>query len=363
MANTSFQTLPHPDFIENAKIFIEKYDLANFVFVGDQRYSKRKLRGYSSRTCRFCRRSYPHVPFSNYSHLLPQLIGNSNLYSDFECDECNEFFSGLENDLAEFLGISRSIVGLHGEGKAPSFVARRMSAKSRSFIGNNILIIAPEDLKTKGTTATISYTKNRYTPSKVYKALLKSALSLLDDLVVQEKYQHALNYLMGKIDMNKEAIIGGYRLSFSSNLPLHVFCFRKKVKEENIPEHIICFNFHDHIIALPLPDDDLKGGCSVVVPPPYFLNEMMMNNTMPVPFTRDLSSNTQVLDEEEIVTFQLNPKDLENTWCYDPVTCTNEQKPFTLDDLQFMIFTKEGVSIDPKELSAFVEKQMNTGRS
>jgi hypothetical protein len=90
MEQNSFQVFTHPDFIKNAEIFNEKYEPANLVIVGDERYSKRSLKGYSSRTCRFCRRSYPEVPFSNYSHLLPQLIGNTNLYSDFECDECTK---------------------------------------------------------------------------------------------------------------------------------------------------------------------------------------------------------------------------------------------------------------------------------
>jgi len=360
MEQSSPQALAHSDFLENAIIFKEKYELANFILVGDERYSKRKLKGYSSRACRFCRRSYPDVPFSNYSHLLPQLIGNSNMYSDFECDECNAFFSGLENDLAAFLGISRSIVGLQEEKKAPSFVARGVRAKSRSFIGENILILAPEDIKSKGNTATISYTKNPYTPSNVYKALLKSALSLLDDLIIKEKYQNASNYLMGKIDLNKGAVIRGYRLSFSSNIPLHVFCFRKKFKEDNIPEHVICFNFRDHIIALPLLSDAWKDW-NIIIPPPYFLNEAIMHSAMPVPYFRDLSSTTQVLDEEETFTIQLDTNVSENTWCYDPLTDKHEQKPHNLDDLQYMVIARNGVTIDPKELSAFIDKQMNGG--
>ncbi|RYZ62995.1 MAG: hypothetical protein EOP09_18300, partial [Proteobacteria bacterium] len=111
------------------------------------------------------------------------------MYSDFECDECNAYFSGLENDLAAYLGVSRSIAGLQSQKRAPGFSARRLKAKSRSFIGDNILIIAPEDLKSDGNSTSFTYTKNPYTPSLVYKALLKSGLSLLDDAIVKERYK------------------------------------------------------------------------------------------------------------------------------------------------------------------------------
>ena len=86
-----------------------------------------------------------------------------------------------------------------------------------------------------------------------------------------------------------------------------------------------------------------------------------MHSAMPVPYFRDLSSTTQVLDEEETFTIQLDTNVSENTWCYDPLTDKHEQKPHNLDDLQYMVIARNGVTIDPKELSAFIDKQMNGG--
>src|SRR5689334_16716472 len=126
MESETFEFMPHPQFIDRAKSFYDAYELVTVIVNDDLNYSKRSLKHFRERICRFCKRSYPEVQFSNYSHLLPQLIGNSNLYSDFECDSCNERFSKIENDLAEFLGASRSFTGLAEDKKTLGFKAKRL---------------------------------------------------------------------------------------------------------------------------------------------------------------------------------------------------------------------------------------------
>jgi len=352
----------HPSYQKNAELFYEKYELLDLIIVGDERYSKRNLKGYTSRTCRFCKRSYPDAKFSNYSHLLPQLIGNSNLYSDFECDDCNAHFSSYENDFAGYLGISRSIAGLHGEKRTPGFTARRMRAKSRSFIGNNILIISPEDIKVDGNTTTIAYTKNPYIPANVYKALLKSSLSILNIDVIEKHYKSASAYLMGKVKITQGAIIGGYHFPFIMNMPLHVIYFKSRVEDEKIPSHVMCFYFQNRIIFFPLPEDldDLPSKPSdkkIIVPPPFFIDKTMIYRTQPKQFISDLFSENSVLDEEEVINLQLDPKDLENASCYDPVTDTHQIKKYDPAGMRTLILARDGVTVDPKALSTFIREQ------
>lgn len=49
---------------------------------------------------------------------------------------------------------------------------------------------------------------------------------------------------------------------------------------------------------------------------------------------------------------------LKNAWSYDPVTDTYEQKGYGSAGLKYMILTKRGLTIDPKEFSAFIREQM-----
>lgn len=363
MEQIEFDILSHPDFDVRARLFYEKYDLLPIISSGDPRYSKRSLKNYKERICRFCGNGYEQTKFSNYSHLVPQLIGNSSMYSDFECDNCNLIFSSYENDLAEFLGISRSIIGLTGTKKTKGFVARRLSAKSRSFIGNNILIIAPEDVKRDGNKTTITYTKNAFVPANVYKALLKSALSLVSELEIKENYQYALDYLAGKVFIKEGVVIGGYKLSFNLSFPLHIYVFQKKIKEDKIPTHIIAFYFQNQIIIFPLPLHRLDVSFyntkyDIIMPPPYFINKADMEAAMPISFIRNLASNEKITDEEESVTYVLDAESLKNAWAYDPATDKYEQKEYGAAGLKYMILTKNGLTVNPKELSAFIREQM-----
>jgi len=348
---------------EQAELFFDKYDMKGIVANGDPTYGKRTLRGYSTRTCRFCGRCYPNVSFSDYSHLLPQLIGNSNLYSDFECDDCNKGFSEMENDLADFLGISRSITGFSSDKKTKGFKGRRLTAKSRSFIGDNILILAPEDLEGTKDQLSFRYTKNAFAPIRVYRALLKSALSLLSDTEVQGNYNLALEFLGGKDFLKQGAVIAGYQLAFRINLPLHVYRFEKKRREDPLPTHLFAFYFQNHIIVFPVPFhrqdlSPIENDYNFLLPPACFVSEEDRDNAMPLSFIRDMSSAETVDNEEETITMSMDPKVLENACVYDPGTGKIEQKNYHFGNTKYLILVKPGATVNPAEFSDFIKKVM-----
>lgn len=362
MEQLTFDLLSHPDFNDRAKEFYNNYDLVKVTVPGDPNLSKRSLQRSSERTCIFCNRTHPATTFSNYSHLVPQLMGNKDLYSDFECDKCNEKFSLFENDLAEFLGVSRSVTGVFGSARTLGFKARKLRTKSRSFIGDNILIIAPEDLRREGEKTTISYTKNPYVPANVYKALLKSALSLLGKSEIIQNYPLAIEYLVGKKVLQQGASISGYRLSFLINLPLHIYHFKKRIPNEKVPTDVMIFNFQNHIIALPifLHNKDMATNYdlyNVVIPPPYFFDQATMAKAMPVSFMTDLYSTEKVTDDEESLSLVLDPESLKNSVSYNPETQKIERTENGNNGIKYLILTKGNVTIDPKAFSTFIKEQ------
>lgn len=360
---TYLEVYPHPSFESRSRLFHEKYECLHIIGEGNDAYSKRKLKKAKERFCIFCGKGYPSVKFNHFSHLLPQLIGNGDLYSDFECDVCNERFSRYENDFAEFLGVSNSISGV-GSGKKPKgFAGRKLKAKSRSFIGEHFLIIAPEDIQQVGNTKVITYTKNPYTPANVYKTLVKCAVSLLAPLE-KGNLNAALSYLNAKLKVEKGAIINGYKLAFSIDMPLHVFVFKKRNNSEPIATYILSFYFKNHIITLPFPflPDDLKTsqqGVNIIIPPPFFANQQVMAEVEPSPFSVDLSSEDRVVDEEEIIHLEIDDESLKNSCYYDPVSDTLVKAEYNPQGTKFIVLMKDGVSIDPKGFSKFLNTTMN----
>lgn len=54
----------------------------------------------SQRTCRFCGRKQPDVSFNNIAHTISEGLGNKNIITNDECDECNKWFGKeIEQDL------------------------------------------------------------------------------------------------------------------------------------------------------------------------------------------------------------------------------------------------------------------------
>jgi hypothetical protein len=84
-------------YILEAKIFRSHYDLVRII--KPVASNKKNLRLRRDRTSRFCDKSGADTRFRMEAHLLPEMLGNKLLYSEFECDHCNEYFKTLENDL------------------------------------------------------------------------------------------------------------------------------------------------------------------------------------------------------------------------------------------------------------------------
>lgn len=290
-------------------------------------------------------------------------MGNTNMYSNFECDQCNDRFSGFEDDLAGFLGISRSVTGLSNEKKAPSFTGRRLRAKSRSFMGNNILILAPEDLEEKGGKTIIRYTKNPFRPAGVYKALLKSALSLIDESSVKNNYVYALALLAGKFSLTQGAAVAGYNFSYNINLPLHIYLFRKHNASAKIPTEVLMFCFQNNMLVLPIPFHqadlaNMQADFDIIVPPPYFVNQDDLRSSNPRAFFRDFSTSEKIDNEDETFVLEFDPNHLEKLWSYDLTTDKYEQTPFSISNTKYLIIVRDGVVVNPKELSTFIRQEM-----
>jgi hypothetical protein len=218
-------------------------------------------------------------------------------------------------------------------------------------------------VKRDGANAVITYTKNPFVPSFVYKALLKGAVSLLYKANAQINYSLATSYLLGKSHLEKGAVINGYIMPFGITLPLYVFVFKKRDLNKQIPTYVIQFNFQNRIFSLPMLFDNLgepnHSNYTIIIPPPYFFTEQHLSAASPVSIQRDLASNEKVAGEEEELTVAMNPENQKDIWAYNRETGLSEQKEFHPSDMKYMIITADPGAIDPKELSDFIALVMN----
>ena len=53
-----------------------------------------------SKVCKYCEKSDKETTFKQQTHLLPELIGENNIYTQDECDSCNAIFSDYESSFS-----------------------------------------------------------------------------------------------------------------------------------------------------------------------------------------------------------------------------------------------------------------------
>ena len=144
-----------------------------------------EMLGQLPSVCRFCSKTAPEVTFRKEAHAIPELAGNGTLLSRYECDPCNTRFSGFEDDLGKLTLLERIAGQVLGKSGVPS--AKTGQKRSRIDMGaagfeiqqHQDDPIAEVDHEAK--TLTITIMPQSYRPLGVYKALVKIALTLMDE--------------------------------------------------------------------------------------------------------------------------------------------------------------------------------------
>ena len=84
--------------------------LAHYQVIPGEAGRPRYIGRENPRVCRLCGKSTPEATFKKESHVIPESLGNRELRSYEECDECNAYFGReLEDHLSKFLGPERAL--------------------------------------------------------------------------------------------------------------------------------------------------------------------------------------------------------------------------------------------------------------
>lgn len=212
--------------------------------------------------CRFCKKKKGETTFRQDTHLISNLLGQNNFFSIDECDSCNQFFKRSENDLAAYLGISRTTNHLRSDVKAPGFQTAKGGVKVKK-LGNNFLWVQnakPDNgefqVDIQNGKASISLESQKYIPENIYRALLKMAFGNLPNEVVRD-YGAGFRFLMEMDNMTgfdhlKKVTVTETDLVLARPFGL---MFEKKAEVNNpkIPQHIFCLYCIDQIFQINLP--------------------------------------------------------------------------------------------------------------
>lgn len=159
---------------------LASYDMSN------PRTDRPTLIGKDShpRRCRFCKRTTAEgATFKKAAHVIPTALGNDHLKSAQECDDCNEYFGcETEPSLIAMLDIQRVFFGTQGRSKSGGRPKLRFGDDVLMHDGSKVNIQAQTVHEDPHGGLTVELGKGAsLTPSAVYRALTKMALSVVPE--------------------------------------------------------------------------------------------------------------------------------------------------------------------------------------
>ena len=183
--------------IKRMKYYMENYNFFTYIDTKDKiNYTT----STKDRSCRFCKKKFSKKEFSKKAHAIPELLGNKNIISKDECDECNEFFGKkLEDSLSKFLGLERNIHQILGKNGIPSYMSNNKAIRIDEVDGK---IIVQQQIKGKEAIKIDKEKKEiilhedgvQFCPIAIYKALVKIGISILPPEEL-EYFQDTINWL------------------------------------------------------------------------------------------------------------------------------------------------------------------------
>lgn len=288
-----------------------EYDILNSIeILENNAENKIILKDSEDKVCRFCKKSYPTVKFRNISHTIPEFIGNKTLFSDFECDNCNHFFSKFENEFANYLLPYNTF----SETRTKKNKIPKYKNKIEIFTGDdNVINVKNISEKSIIDKKTIIFPVDvpSYIPEFIYRLLIKIGISIIPENIIQN-YSKTIDWLL---NLNADTSVAPKMLftlfpfSNPTNKIRIIILKSKTNSRRNIPNNILALSYKNFTFQTFFP----------------IFPEKEMSSFFPFPhiIPTPLDLNKDLIIERQYVLLDLSKKEKEK----------NEKIEFTIKSL------------------------------
>lgn len=258
--------------IKQLQILELNYDVLEGIYIPSNSEYKEFLGEKQNKKCRFCGKTDTHAKFKKIAHAIPELLGNKNLFSYYECDECNQKFSEtLENHLSSYLSYYRALVRMRGKRGGLKFKQHDLSMKTEDNILQVQASINSDKISIDEETQqfSIKIKRDKYIPIAVYKCFVKIALTVIKEKNDLEKVKWAIDWISEKDHNNSRFKLNKLCMQevfTPGNMPydgLSVEVYRRKKRfEYKIPyalkvQYMMCVvKFQNWVFKVDIPSYD-----------------------------------------------------------------------------------------------------------
>lgn len=177
-----YDVLRTPDFNDKSRLLKPEHGI-------------RTIGSLKNKRCRFCRKGENEVCFEKIAHVFPESIGNTVLASNYECDDCNQYFGDtIENEYGNFFSLYHSIMQIRGKRGVPKCGYKvpcpKRTDECAKYCVNIFLIdnklcaaeckeVSNQYIDRSDHTITISKPVGKCCPIAVFKTLVKMAITVM----------------------------------------------------------------------------------------------------------------------------------------------------------------------------------------
>ena len=301
-----------PNELEALRLYYATYDPI-FLHVGRQGGRRTYLGSRTGRVCRFCRRNDATVSFRAKAHAIPEAFGNKTLFTNYECDQCNQFFgTAIENDLGAYTKPARVFARIPGKRSVPSLKQHGPVERPwRVDVENGVFRITEyEDnplvkFVRAGNRIELVVTGDAYTPIAVMKAFVRIGLTLVPEAELPN-FPDALDWIRETDHGRRGPLHIPASVTFRRGpMPYDVIgaaVLRRKADTRNVPYAFVVLAFGSHQYQVRIPsatqDRELFDTAFRVPPLPTVFGVDPAEYGHPRPQPLDLSGTTPVRGKE-----------------------------------------------------------------
>ena len=271
------------------------------------------LRSSQSGVCRFCSLTAPNVTFKDEAHAIPESLGNTSLFTKYECDDCNQFFGrGIENDFGNWSKPQRTMSRIRGKKGVPTLKKGSSGGWRVEHGPVGLEVTQYEDdpiavVNEATNEITLTLRRDPYTPVGVLKAFTKMALSLLPE--EELPHFHAAGAWIRNTDhqaglVKTFPVLHTFVPGDDPSINIAVILLRRRTNDLPVPYVTFVLTYGNEVFqtVLPSPERDVAISGQKVkfpyFPTPYELNR---NLEQVAPMRRELDLTGRSLVKGETI--------------------------------------------------------------
>lgn len=241
------------------------YSLYKSYKLSNEDNNKKEFLGRNNnKICRFCGKDASEVSFHSNAHAVSEGLGNKHLFTNYECDKCNDKFSEYENHLISMLSLHKAARGIQGK-KGKHKLTKgldcqyfsddqlfNMTIDKNGFNNKNITIkINPDD-------KTLSIeNKAKFNRFLIYKSFIKFAISVFPEEWLED-YLFYIDLLNNKVESdslgNEATFYTSIFEDIKSNTNINIYL--KNKEESKIPSVLVGIEFSNFVFYVFLKKTD-----------------------------------------------------------------------------------------------------------